>query len=298
MPRRTPAHRRKRPEPLHARRPRGRIDRCRSGSPPLSRISPGNLLPVSDGEARSLRRRRRRRRGNPSRRAQARRCGAYRAVAEVRPQSISANRHARDAPPKSVPRVAACAPRRWTLSKLARDRIDDHHQRQLPINDRYTDALGVELGSRWTAVESVGLYVPGGLASYPSSVLMNARAGQGRRRAARRHGGAVARRRDEPAGAGRRASGRRRGDLSHRRRAGRGRARLRHRDDRARRQDRRPRQRLRRRRQAAGVRHGRHRHASPARRRCWSSPTATTIPNGSPPTCWRRPSTIPPPSRS
>ncbi len=44
----------------------------------------------------------------------------------------------------------------------------------MPKDDRYTDALGVELGSRWTAIEAVGLYVPGGTASYPSSVLMNA----------------------------------------------------------------------------------------------------------------------------
>ena len=44
----------------------------------------------------------------------------------------------------------------------------------MPQDDRYTDAIGVELGSRWTAIESVGLYVPGGTASYPSSVLMNA----------------------------------------------------------------------------------------------------------------------------
>ncbi|MCP1198585.1 histidinol dehydrogenase [Notoacmeibacter sp. MSK16QG-6] len=57
---------------------------------------------------------------------------------------------------------------------LARDRIRSHHERQLPKDDIYTDALGVELGSRWTAVEAVGLYVPGGTASYPSSVLMNA----------------------------------------------------------------------------------------------------------------------------
>ena len=61
-----------------------------------------------------------------------------------------------------------------TRSSCARDRIESHHRRQLPRDDRYTDALGAELGSRWTAVESVGLYVPGGLASYPSSVLMNA----------------------------------------------------------------------------------------------------------------------------
>lgn len=58
--------------------------------------------------------------------------------------------------------------------EFARDRIERHHQRQMPKDDRYTDPIGVELGSRWTAVESVGLYVPGGLASYPSSVLMNA----------------------------------------------------------------------------------------------------------------------------
>ncbi|MDG4895289.1 MAG: histidinol dehydrogenase [Mesorhizobium sp.] len=58
--------------------------------------------------------------------------------------------------------------------KFARDRIRSHHERQKPKDDRYTDAAGVELGSRWTAVEAVGLYVPGGTASYPSSVLMNA----------------------------------------------------------------------------------------------------------------------------
>jgi len=58
--------------------------------------------------------------------------------------------------------------------QLAHDRILDHHRRQLPEDDRYTDAQGVELGSRWTPVGSVGLYVPGGTASYPSSVLMNA----------------------------------------------------------------------------------------------------------------------------
>ncbi len=58
--------------------------------------------------------------------------------------------------------------------KFAHQRITDYHQRQRPTDDGFTDAIGAELGSRWTAVESVGLYVPGGLASYPSSVLMNA----------------------------------------------------------------------------------------------------------------------------
>lgn len=57
---------------------------------------------------------------------------------------------------------------------LAHDRIRAFHERQRPADLRFTDALGVELGWRWTAVESVGLYVPGGTASYPSSVLMNA----------------------------------------------------------------------------------------------------------------------------
>ncbi|MGN6466754.1 MAG: histidinol dehydrogenase [Rhizobiaceae bacterium] len=58
--------------------------------------------------------------------------------------------------------------------ELAHRRIRAHHERQKPKDDRYTDPIGVELGSRWTAIQSVGLYVPGGTASYPSSVLMNA----------------------------------------------------------------------------------------------------------------------------
>ena len=58
--------------------------------------------------------------------------------------------------------------------ELAHARILDHHSRQRPKDDRYTDRQGVELGDRWTPVESAGLYVPGGTASYPSSVLMNA----------------------------------------------------------------------------------------------------------------------------
>ncbi len=58
--------------------------------------------------------------------------------------------------------------------KLAHQRICSHHQRQLPRDEHYTDDLGVELGWRWSAVEAVGLYVPGGSAAYPSSVLMNA----------------------------------------------------------------------------------------------------------------------------
>jgi histidinol dehydrogenase len=58
--------------------------------------------------------------------------------------------------------------------KFARDRIEAYHRRQLPSDERFVDPLGVELSWRWTAIEAVGLYVPGGTAAYPSSVLMNA----------------------------------------------------------------------------------------------------------------------------
>jgi len=58
--------------------------------------------------------------------------------------------------------------------ELAHERILSHHRRQRPDDQRYTDPQGVTLGHRWTAVGSAGLYVPGGTASYPSSVLMNA----------------------------------------------------------------------------------------------------------------------------
>jgi histidinol dehydrogenase len=70
--------------------------------------------------------------------------------------------------------AAACDRRALDALKLARDRIAAYHQRQKPSDDRFADALGVELGHRWTAIEAVGLYVPGGTAAYPSSVLMNA----------------------------------------------------------------------------------------------------------------------------
>jgi histidinol dehydrogenase len=70
--------------------------------------------------------------------------------------------------------VKACDPATIEALELARDRIESFHRRQLPKDERFTDPLGVELGWRWSAVESVGLYVPGGTAAYPSSVLMNA----------------------------------------------------------------------------------------------------------------------------
>ncbi len=58
--------------------------------------------------------------------------------------------------------------------ELAAQRIYDYHARQMPEDARWTDDAGAELGWRWTPVQAAGLYVPGGLASYPSSVLMNA----------------------------------------------------------------------------------------------------------------------------
>jgi histidinol dehydrogenase len=70
--------------------------------------------------------------------------------------------------------VKACDAETIDALRFARDRIEIFHRRQLPKDDRFTDALGVELGWRWSAIEAVGLYVPGGTAAYPSSVLMNA----------------------------------------------------------------------------------------------------------------------------
>ncbi|HEY0270004.1 MAG TPA: histidinol dehydrogenase [Sphingomonas sp.] len=69
---------------------------------------------------------------------------------------------------------ATCDPGALEALGFAAARIESYHRRQAPRDERFIDALGVELGWRWTAIESVGLYVPGGSASYPSSVLMNA----------------------------------------------------------------------------------------------------------------------------
>ncbi len=67
-----------------------------------------------------------------------------------------------------------CKPETLAALQFAAMRIEAFHQRQKPADQSFEDALGVKLGWRWSAVESVGLYVPGGSASYPSSVLMNA----------------------------------------------------------------------------------------------------------------------------
>ncbi len=67
-----------------------------------------------------------------------------------------------------------CPPAALDALRLAHARIIVFHERQLPQDHRFTDPLGVELGWRWRPVEAAGLYVPGGTASYPSTVLMNA----------------------------------------------------------------------------------------------------------------------------
>ncbi|MCW1934616.1 histidinol dehydrogenase [Pararhodobacter zhoushanensis] len=69
---------------------------------------------------------------------------------------------------------AQVTPKDRTALELAADRIRAYHDRQKPDDARWTDDTGAELGWRWSAVSAAGLYVPGGQASYPSSVLMNA----------------------------------------------------------------------------------------------------------------------------
>lgn len=70
---------------------------------------------------------------------------------------------------------AACNTKIMEALRLAAKRIEAYHKELLPPKDkRFSDAAGVELGYRWRPIDAVGLYVPGGLASYPSSVLMNA----------------------------------------------------------------------------------------------------------------------------
>ncbi len=70
--------------------------------------------------------------------------------------------------------VAACDADALAALKVAAQRIEDFHRRQMPSDDSYRDDAGVELGTRWRPVAAAGLYVPGGTAAYPSSVLMNA----------------------------------------------------------------------------------------------------------------------------
>jgi histidinol dehydrogenase len=69
---------------------------------------------------------------------------------------------------------AQCSKEALAALDVAAKRIETYHRKQLPKDESFTDDTGATLGWRWTALDSVGLYVPGGTASYPSSVLMNA----------------------------------------------------------------------------------------------------------------------------
>ena len=70
--------------------------------------------------------------------------------------------------------AASCSAETVAALRLAAERIEAYHRRQMPEDLDYTDAAGVRLGARWRPIAAVGLYVPGGTAAYPSSVLMNA----------------------------------------------------------------------------------------------------------------------------
>jgi histidinol dehydrogenase len=78
-------------------------------------------------------------------------------------------------PPREIAAAArSCDAETLKALRLAAERIEAYHRRQLPQDLDYVDAAGVRLGWRWRPLASVGLYVPGGTAAYPSSVLMNA----------------------------------------------------------------------------------------------------------------------------
>ncbi len=70
--------------------------------------------------------------------------------------------------------AAAAPPETVAALQVAAQRIEDFHRKQLPLSIDYVDALGVRLATRWRPIVAAGLYVPGGIAAYPSSVLMNA----------------------------------------------------------------------------------------------------------------------------
>ena len=87
---------------------------------------------------------------------------------ELTPETFAFSEDEIDAAIAEVPEAERAA------LELAAERIEAYHRRQLPEDESWTDEAGASLGWRWTAVSAAGLYVPGGLASYPSSVLMNA----------------------------------------------------------------------------------------------------------------------------
>ena len=206
-----------------------------------------------------------------------RRHGAHRADAPLRPARPRRSRHPRQRG-RDRRRRGGVRPETMAALELARARIESHHRRQLPRR-RPLHRCARRRARLALDRDRVGRPLRPRRARQLSELRADERgAGPGRRRAARRHGRALAGRRDEPAGAGGRAPGRRLRDLSHRRRPGRGRARLRHRD-RARRSPRSsapatptsPPPSARCSAPSAST-------PSPARPRCWSSPTGDNDP--------------------
>ena len=87
---------------------------------------------------------------------------------ELTAETIAISRHEREAARNACPQPVVEA------LELAAARIRSYHEKQRPSDLRYVDETGTELGWRWTSIDAAGLYVPGGRASYPSSVLHNA----------------------------------------------------------------------------------------------------------------------------
>ncbi len=87
---------------------------------------------------------------------------------DLTPETLAVSREEVDAA------VAEVSAEDRAALELAAERIRAYHARQMPRDESWTDPEGATLGWRWSPVSAAGLYVPGGLASYPSSVLMNA----------------------------------------------------------------------------------------------------------------------------
>src|SRR5690606_39007022 len=88
--------------------------------------------------------------------------------------ALTADSDWRIAPETCAAAFAALDPKLRAALELAAERITAYHRDQLPRDRDFTDEAGVRLGAKWRAVDAAGLYVPGGRASYPSSLLMNA----------------------------------------------------------------------------------------------------------------------------
>ena len=114
------------------------------------------------------------RRRDHRRRARARRCRRSGIDRQIRSPDTGREPVARSQLTRSTHACEQVDPDVRDALELAAERISAYHARQMPEDAQWTDEVGATLGWRWTPVSAAGLYVPGGLASYPSSVLMNA----------------------------------------------------------------------------------------------------------------------------